>query len=560
MTRYQAAIAAATVLFGLPAIAFPSPSFWTSYSHRRAAQLECNQASFASVLPPEATIETVAAVPEGGSYGGGADDVAYPINPTRLPALCAVTVKVQSSASSSYRFGLFLPTAWNGKFLTIGNGGFAGGINWLDMGPGPHYGMATVSTDMGHNSTMEMTAWALNNSEARTDWGWRATHGSVVLGKQLTEAYYGGTNISYSFYNGCSTGGRQGLRELQQFPDSFDGALIGAPAWWTTHLNNYLTQVGLYNLPETDPKHISTALMAVLADEVVRQCDGADGVIDGIVSSPELCTFSFTPLFCNDTNTNPDSCLNPAQVQTAQNVYRDVYSPNGTFLYSGLTLSSEDQWFILLGGAEPSPFGLGYDRDFLCNDPSWNWTDFNLSRTIALAEKLHPGDATAAQFDLSAFKQRGAKLMLYHGLADGLVPTRGSEYYYNETIAAFNGSRAAVDDFFRLFLVPGMQHCWSTPVGAPWSIGGSFQAGVMGPEYWSVPGFEGSKRHDALLALADWVERGEAVESVVATAWRSPMNASSGVLRQRPLCAWPAKAVWDGVGDQDQADSWRCAG
>ncbi|KAK3689926.1 Tannase/feruloyl esterase [Podospora appendiculata] len=550
MTRYMVTIAVAAILFVPPVIAFPS--------------LSCNPWSFAGALPSEATIETVTAVPEGGSFGGGADDVAYPVNPTGLPALCAVIVKVQSSANSSYRFGLFLPTAWNGKFLTIGNGGFSGGINWLDMGPGPHYGMATVSTDMGHNSTAEITAWALDNPEARTDWGWRATHGSVILGKQLTQAYYGGTNITYSFYNGCSTGGRQGLRELQEFPDSFDGALIGAPAWWTTHLNSYLTQLGIYNLPVTDPKHISTAHMAVIADEVVRQCDGVDGLIDGIVSSPELCAFSFTPLLCNDTTdtqtTNPDSCLNPAQVQTAKNVYSDVYSPNGTFLYNGLTLSSEDQWFILLGGPQPSPFGLGYDRDFLYNNQAWNWTDFNLSRTIALAETTHPYGATAAHFDISAFKQRGAKLLLYHGLADGLVPTRGSEYYYNETIAAFNVSRAAVADFFRMFLVPGMQHCWSTPVGAPWNIGGSFQAGVMGPGYWSVPGFEGSKRHDALLALVDWVERGEAVESIVATAWRSPLNASSGVLRQRPLCAWPAKAVWDGFGDEDEAASWRCAG
>ncbi|KAK0625476.1 Tannase/feruloyl esterase [Bombardia bombarda] len=568
MARFAVAVVGAAIVLASQAVALPSPPSWFWLRHKPKSPgkpLECDRASFESILPAGATLEQVTAVPLNGSYGEGTADIPYPTNPTGLPALCAVTVRVESSPTSSYRFGLFLPDEWKGKFLAIGNGGFAGGINWLDMAPGPHYGMATVSNDLGHNSSVTNLTWALHNPEAQSDFGWRAQHGCIVLGKELTRAYYGGKRIHYSYYNGCSTGGRQGLRELQEFPDSFDGALIGAPAWWTSHLNNYVTKVGLYNLPVNDTKHIPTTLMPVIAAEVVRQCDGVDGVTDGIVSSPELCTLDFSKLLCNATipsnittlsNTTSPSCLNPDQIQTAKNVYSDYYSSidPGKFLYTGLTLSSEDQWFILLGGTEPSPFGVGYERNFLFGDPTWDWRTYN-DTIIAYAEQTDPGRSTAAKFDIHPFKRRGGKMLMYHGLADGLVPTKGSEYYYNQTVDVFGGRLPAVTDFFRMFLIPGMQHCWTTPVDAPWNIAGAFQSGVMGSDVWSVPGFK-DKRHDALLALVDWVEKGHPVDEIVATTWKSPTNYTSGVLRQRPLCPWPLKAVYDGVGDVDEAGRW----
>ena len=198
------------------------------------SQPNCNTLFFRGLIRgnPNASVEVVVSVPEGGSYGEGAADIPYPYKPTGLPELCAVTIKVISSPSSSYRFGLFLPTAakWNSRFLAVGSEGFAGGINWLGMGPGPHYGFATVSTDLGHSSAITDLSWALNEPEMRSNWGWRALHGSSVLGKELTEGYYR-HSLDYSYYSGCSTGGRQGLREIQEFPDTFDGVLIGAAAW-----------------------------------------------------------------------------------------------------------------------------------------------------------------------------------------------------------------------------------------------------------------------------------------------------------------------------------------
>jgi hypothetical protein len=424
--------------------------------------------------------------------------------------------------------------------------------------------MASLSTDTGHNSTSTDTTWARNQPEKKADWGWRAIHGSTVLGKKLVRAYYASQPLTYSYYSGCSTGGRQGLKELQKFPDSFDGALIGAPAWWTSHLNTYLIRVGMYNLPETDPKRLSTSDTALLADEVTRQCDTVDGVQDGIVSSPDRCALNLTTLLCpNNNNPTPgQKCLTAAQLTTARNVYSDYlsFSTSHSLLHPGLTPSSEKQWYLLLNGTSPSPYGVGYARDFLFDNdddggPAWDWRTFNES-VVHYAEAHDPGNATADDYaSLARVRDRGGKVVLYHGLADGLVPTRGTEVYYNRTVGALGDG--GVDEFMRMFLVPGLQHCWNTTVDAPWSFGGAFQAGMMGSGVWSVPGFENAE-HDALLALVDWVEEGRAVDRIVATTWNKPMDPASGVKRQRPICAWPRRAVWDGRGDVDEAASWTC--
>jgi hypothetical protein len=518
-----------------------------------ASQPRCVASKIKCLLPKGATLESVTAVPSGGSYGEGAPDIAYPVVPTALPELCAVVVKVTSSPTTSYRFGLFLPSNWNSKFLAVGNGGFAGGINWLDMAPGPHYGMAAVSTDLGHNSSVTDLSWALNNEESRKDWGWRALHGSVQIGKQITQGYYK-KPLKHSYYNGCSTGGRQGLKELQVSPDSFDGLLVGAPSYYVSHVNNYATKIGLYNLPVDDPKHIDYTIFPYIADEVVRQCDALDGVADGIIQSPELCDIDFTTMACG-TSTNSTWCLNPAQIQTAKNVYGDYRFSDGRLIYPGLLPGTEDQWWILLAGTEPSPFGVGYQRYFLLNDADWDWRDYSDS-LVTLAERTDPGQATAIDYDISAFKKRGGKVILYHGLADGLVATKGSDWYYNNTIATFGGLHNT-QDFFRYFQIPGMQHCLGTTVDAPWSIAGASQPGTMNPGYWSVPGFKDAK-HDALLALQDWVEKGKPVDEIVATTWKNSLDPTSGVLRQRPVCPWPQKSVYKGRGDKDIADSWTC--
>jgi fermentation-respiration switch protein FrsA (DUF1100 family) len=445
--------------------------------------------------------------------------------------------------------------------------------------------MASLSTDAGHNSTSIDASWALNQPERKTDWGWRAIHGSTVLGKQLVQAYYG-QPLTYSYFSGCSTGGRQGLRELQTFPDSFDGALIGAPAWWTSHLHPYFIRTFLANYPPTSPGHLSTADVSLLAGEVIGQCDHLDGVRDGIVSRPEICAPNFATLLCPSTARPNYPCLTPAQLETAHTLYSPWLSSRNAseLLYPGLTPGSEHQWYLLLNGTEPSPYGLSWARNFLLDDPTWDWRAFD-EDIVDLAEAVDPGNATADDYAaLAAVRDRGGKVLLWHGLADGLIPTEGSVLYYNRTADALSSACAgrgrewtgedhgecgvgdggvgddggSLDDFFRMFLIPGLQHCWGTAVDAPWNIGGAFQSSMTGSSAWSVPGFEDAE-HDALLALMRWVEQGQPVDRIVATTWTSPMDPSSGVRRQRPICPWPRYAVWDGEGDVDVADSWTCS-
>jgi len=434
-----------------------------SINDKRQDSTACNALTFAKVLPANAKIERVEVVEAGSTYGDGLADVAYPIQPTNLPALCAVTVAVTSSPISRYRVGLFLPAEWNNRFLAVGNGGFSGGINWLDMGAGVQYGFAVVSTDTGHSSVSTNVSWALGNPESKADWGWRAIHGSVVIGKLLTQTYYGRL-ISHSYYSGCSTGGRQGLKEMQMFPGSFDGVLVGAAAWYTNHLNTWVTKVASYNWPADEDKHIDWRLLAALAPEVVKQCDDIDGAKDGIISLPELCDVDFGALSCERPGANQSACLTAAQSETLKKVYADWTTSTGDFLYKGLTPSSERQMYTVLNYSEASPYGIGYTRYFLLDNATFALSDFNDS-LVQLAEKLDPGNATADNYNLTAFRDRGGKMLMYHGMADGLVPMKGSNLYYNRVVETMGGNVTATQEYFRYFMVPGMQHCFTTVVG-----------------------------------------------------------------------------------------------
>ncbi|KAI1329225.1 putative ferulic acid Esterase/Feruloyl esterase [Xylariaceae sp. FL0255] len=530
---------------------------FSSAEYESQVASRCTALTFASILPANAQIERIDAVQAGSTYGDGVQDLNYPYQPTDLPALCAVTVQVTTSTSSAYRIGIFLPTTWNNRFLTVGNGGFGGGINWLDMGAGVQYGFAVVSTDTGHDSVSTDVSWALNNSESKTDWGWRAIHGSVTTGKQIVEAYYA-KPISRSYYSGCSTGGRQGLKEVQISPESFDGVLVGSSAWYTSHLNPWATDVARYNWPNESNPIIDWPLLFAIAPEIVKQCDDIDGVVDGIVSLANECTVNYTALSCESAAANQSACLTADQAKTLQSVYGDWKTSSGEFLYTGLTPSSEGQMYLVLNYSDSSPYGIGYLQYFLLNNPSFSLADFNDS-LVALADKLDPGNATAADYNLTAFQNRGGKMLMYHGMADGLVPMKGSNLYYENVVSAMGGNITATQEFFRYFMVPGMQHCWTTLVDAPWAFGGASQASIFGLDEWSVPGFKDAQ-HDILLALVDWVENNTAVDQVVATTWKVSTNTTSGVLRQRPLCPYPQMARWNGVDDVNAADSWDCGG
>lgn len=290
---------------------------------------DCSPAAFASILPSNASVAFAYRQLDNSTFQVPASDIAYPTSPTSLRALCVVQINVTSSPSSAFSFGLFLPDDWNERFLAVGNGGFAGGINWLDMAAGVGYGFSTMSTDTGHNSTSGDITWALNEPEKQNDFGYRAMHGSVVLAKQVVEAYYQ-SKPKYNYYSGCSTGGRQGLREIQLHPETFDGIVAGAPAWWTSHLQPWSTKIGLVNYPVGSAHYISPELFPIVSAEVLKQCDHQDGLVDNIISDSRGCDFFPEVLLCpqNVTNQTAAGCLTAPQIGTLYQIYNDYVETN----------------------------------------------------------------------------------------------------------------------------------------------------------------------------------------------------------------------------------------
>ncbi|KAI0968704.1 feruloyl esterase B precursor [Xylaria arbuscula] len=510
---------------------------------------QCTPDTFTAILAnnAEATVSFVQAIPQNGSFGQGTANIPFPTNATQLPALCAVGINVKSSENSSYNFGLFLPdSTWNQRFLATGNGGFGGGINWPDMGTFSHYGFATMSTDTGHVSAASDGTWALDAPESLIDWGYRAMHGSVVLSKQIITNYYDiSDGIKYSYYASCSTGGRQGLKEIQLHPDSFDGISVGAPAWWTPHLAGSTLWQGLYNYPESDPKHIDFSLFSIITAEMKKQCDPQDGVVDNIVSDPFGCNMDFEALLC--TGTNSTACLTPAQLTTLYKFYDNWVDTDQEFVFPGVSLGTDASF--LLGSIQS--LGSGFFQYFVYNDTDYDYTQFTY-KDLQAADAINPGNATADDFDLSPFLNRGGKILKYHGEADPLIPTGSSVYFYKKVLQTLRPKGINLDDFYRFFLIPDMSHC-SGSVTGPWYVAGGSQS-LTGATH-SVPGYEDAE-HDIVLALMKWVEAGDAPDQLIATKFVND-TATLGVQSQRPLCPYPKQAKYTS-GDPNTPGSWEC--
>jgi len=523
-------------------------------------------------------------VKSGDSFGGGSGNgdpfnAAFTTPAKKLPALCAVVLNVSDTTQqppSSYSFGMFLPKDWNNRFLTVGSSSFSGGINWPQVGEGSHYGFATASTNNGHDGGGADMRFAASES-ARLDWGYRAVHGTVVLAKALTNLYYP-TQFTYSYYSGCSTGGRQGLREIQVDVNSFDGALIGAPAWDTQHLMPYIakTATELVN----NGGGLAVNQLSRLVNESVNQCDvisGTDGAKDGIIDDPDLCLqqFDLTKVQCAGSDTPALSgCLTEAQVKIVSSTFYRGYNTSGNHLVSkGFDVGSESSWSLYFTAENITK---GFDRDYERYFLGRPVTDGQYSDdVVADAEAKDPGQPTVHPGDLSAFRDRqktvdgkanvGGKILMYHGLADGLLPRQHSRYFWDQTKSLTKGvsSDDDMNKFFRYFEIPGMMHCGlATPpnLSAMWDIGGAgMAAGQLDlglGKGWSVNGHEGDAKYDALAALQQWVEQGTAVDSLVGTSGVEP---GSQFYIERILCPHPLKAKFNQTSTKPfDPTQWSC--
>jgi len=514
----------------------------------------CIPSTFSHLLPPGGSVLFTQSVPANGTFTdptGNGDTGETPLTEPGLPPLCAVKFTVPSSNNSQVDFALFLPDAWNERYMAVGNGGFSGSIVWFDMAPLSHYGFAVMSTNTGHYSGGLDASWALNDQESKADWGHRAMHLSVVLSKQIVKDYYDQT-VRYSYYSSCSNGGRQALKELTEYPEDFDGIIAGAPAWSVGRLFTWMYELQLPSSLVSPEDQLSIGLLQTFQKETIRQCDIQDGVKDGIIGDPYGCHFIPEKLLCNGTAPkNTTTCFSPAQLHLLYHVLNDWVDVNQTFVFPALALGTD---FSALATEAGAIYGSQYLQNFVYNTSTFAASDFGYYQTVQLVDDMNPGNQNV-NYEVDEFRAHGGKLIHYHGLSDQLIPPGLSLYWHSQIQQALQSRGLSMDDWYRLYTVPGMEHCASTNQDAPWYFGAASHA-YLAQAKTSTPGYEDAK-HDIVLAMMDWVEKDIAPEELIATRFYDDL-AANGVQKQRPICPYPQQAVYLGQGNADHASSWRC--
>ncbi|THU90663.1 tannase and feruloyl esterase [Dendrothele bispora CBS 962.96] len=456
---------------------------------------------------------------------------------------------IPTSERSNISFEAWFPRNWTGRFLSTGNGGLSGCIQYEDMAYASALGFATVGANNGHNGTSGRPF--LNNSEVVEDFAFRSMHTGVLVGKNLTETFYGSPH-NKSYYLGCSTGGRQGLKSVQDFPEDFDGVVAGAPAADFNHLLDWSGH--FFNI--TGNSSASTFLptdqwINLVHPDVLAQCDDIDGVKDGIIEDPNLCEYDPTGLICEEdggTNTNATGCITQAQAGMIKEVYLPFYI-KGELAYPRIQPGSESLPIFYTG--EPFVYTSDWFRYVVYNDPSYD-VDTLSEKDWALAAELDPFDISTWSGDLSAFHDRQGKVLTYHGQADGLISSKNSERYYDRVSDIMGLNSSELDEFYRLFRVSGMGHC-SGGVGA-WEIGQTL-AGSGGET--SVDELNLDPASNVLMAMVRWVEEGIAPETMLGTKYVDD-TVSDGVAFARAHCRYPLRNTYDGTGDYTKEESWNC--
>jgi feruloyl esterase len=413
---------------------------------------------------------------------------------------------------------LWMPAEnWNGKFLALGNGGWAGNIETGAIAVGLSRGYAAASNDTGHKGGSG--AFVVGHPEKVIDFAYRSMHEMAVQSRAIIQAFYKRAP-QLSYYQGCSTGGRQGLMEAQRFPEDFDAIIAGAPVYNMIHLNvqSVARQVDVLREPGAI---IPQEKMTLFANAVVAACDPQDGVKDDIISDPQVCKFDPKVLMCKAGDTA--NCLTAAQAETAKKAYAPVKTKKGEVVYPGSSPGFEGGYRMPAPGATLNPLYTDTPRYLGHQDANWDPMSFDLDADLALAMK-NGGSIEATDPNLAKFKARGGKLLLYHGWAD---PGPAPENTINYVSAVANKLGGKQDDWMRLFLMPGMGHC----------------RGGIGPD-----------QADFLGAIERWREAGEAPAQIVAS--RPAGNARTPMTR--PLCPYPQVAKYTGSGSTDDARSFRC--
>src|SRR5688500_15170382 len=389
-----------------------------------------------------------------GGRGGGRGAAAAPAGPV-LPAHCRIAATLKPSADSVIDVEVLMPEAsrWNGKFQMVGNGGWAGTISFAAMANAVQEGYATASTDTGHKGGNAL--FAIDHPEKLTDFAYRAVHETVVTAKaMITKFYDRGPRLSY--WNGCSTGGRQGLMSAQKYPEDFDSILAGAPANYQTHLHAWDLAVSTPVLKDTAGA-VNAAKLELVNKAVLNACDAKDGVADGVLNEPTKCSFDVASLQCKAGDA--ENCLTAPQVAAMKRVYEPVKTNSGQVVFPGKVLGAESGFGAYVGGQNAPGISVG-SFQVAHNDAKWDPKTFDLERDLPLVDQKVGAIVNAVNPDLSAFKARGGKVLMYHGWNDTAISPGNAIDYYTSVQKRMGGKQ---DDFIRLFMAPGMNHCGGGP-------------------------------------------------------------------------------------------------
>jgi len=475
----------------------------------------------------KATITSATMVPEGpaparaGGRGPAAGAPAAPQGgraqqpPAMIPAHCRLQIVLSPTADSVINMEIWLPPVdkWNGKFMGVGNGGFAGSIQGLanDMPQALRLGYATAGTDTGHQE--QGGAWAIGHPEKMIDFGYRATHEMTVKSKQIVNAFYD-RSPQYSYFKGCSTGGRMVLMEAQRYPDDYDGIIAGSLA--NRHIHMWTAGVERSVSLSRNPERAITAEQAALVNTLVTNT--CDTLKEGFLNNPRACKVNFSTLKCqagSQSGSAESACLTDAQMKTVETFYGGVKNSKGELIFSGQALGNPIQ------AQQPTTQGPGGVFDLVriaYNDPNVDWRTFDLDRDMKfLDEKI--GYVDAVNPDLSKFKASGGKLLMTHGWSDTGITPETTIWYYESVLGKMGQNQG---DWMRLFMAPGMGHCGGGP---------------------------GVNSFDSIGTLEKWVEKGQAPASMVGTG-------AQGMTR--PLCPYPQYAEYKGSGDLKDGANWAC--
>lgn len=475
--------------------------------------------------------------------------------PLDLPERCVVKVISRPTLDSEIKIEVWLPASgWNGKFQQVGNGGWAGSIPTHSLAVALQRGYASAGTNTGHDEGHPdgPAAWAIGHPEKLIDYGHRSLHETTVVAKELLRSFYG-KGPEYSYFVGCSNGGRQALMEAQRYPEDFNGIIAGAPA---NDFTNLLTgfvwneQALLKNASSSIPPEKLPAIQKA----ALSACDALDGVQDGLMEDPRRCRFDPAVLLCKGSENA--TCLNASQVEALKKIYEGPRNSQGKKIYPGFPPGTEavaGTWLPWIVAAEPEKtiqigFGNSLYSQAVFENLKWNFRDLNFDQDVLYANEKVGSIVNSTNPDLRSFRASGGKLIQYHGWADAAIPGYGSIEYYEKAKLFLekypdgrNHSAKQVTDFYRLFMIPGMGHC----------------GGGIGPNQLGTGGGQNpDPEKDILSALERWVEKGIAPEKLIGTgkATDDPFKTLT-----RPICPFPQTAVYRGSGDPNLESSFQCA-